>query len=1093
MLEELRAQIEKDKEKNLNKKGGFVNTAGGFLGIDRLFNAAKETFNAFKTELIPQSVQATKDIAQGTARGVVGTLASIGNLVLNQEETRYKPTTKVEEKIFGTKDPFGYKSEYQDIGEAGAGFLGVENETLKKVVGAPIGLGLFALDVLPGGKGTRKVIQESIEEGRSIVRAAAPQLEKTFADDILMKTKGITDVEKVRSIVKEEALKYTTPQTFDEVAKARKYIDEFVDIQEKARKGEGELPSTLSKGLKDVKKKFVDFAAPIEDTLWKAQKNFKFSLLPSDDITNQIDTVLRAPVVATQFIKNNGLDDVIKSFPSEKELVNFDQYLLSKHSVDLNTKGIETGRDLAKDQAIIRAFSGQFEEKAQKVITYAQKLLDYVTERGLISKELNTQLKKQYPNYVPFARIFSEIEQETMPALFSKKGIASLGSQSVVQKISGSTRAVENPIESLLAKTYDAVYQAEKNKAAAMIASYKDLPGNPFQLKKVKSVGDVSKGMDYITTFENGVKKIYETTPEIAAAAKALNVQQLGLLEKIFAFPVRVAKLGITGINIPFVLSNIAKDQLTAFINASGGVKKSLANPMVTVKALFAALNHNKLYDEAADALAVGTSFDIARNQMKRTVAEIRSNKDVVSKIKYLATNPKELLRSFENIVGKSEEFTRIQQFEATRSSLAKSLSDTEARVAAGRAARENTANFYRRGEYGTAMNAALLYMNASIQGARSFIRAFKKSPKNAATKLAVSVFFPMLAITAYNLKDEKRKGVYDDIEEFEKQNNFIIIPPNPTKDASGRWNVIKIPLPPHLANLSSIPRRMLEGSVKIDAAGAGYIFEKLLGSVSPIEMDIQKALGQLTPQILKPSIESITNTNMFTGLPIVPQSMKDLSPELQYKDYTSGTVRLAGKALDVSPIKAEQWIKSTFGGVGSQALNAVDTVLAGVNLIPEDQIGGKSVLEAISDRFTSALGGATERKVIESISSELQSVADERFRITEEAEILHTQLSQMDKAEANAKVSEIKKTNKKVYEELKDLVAKEKLGLDYSDRLLIRLPVEDGTRAKYIYTLLKSMESDEERSEYVKEMRKKKVISDKVFAQIKKLKASKQ
>lgn len=743
-------------------------------------------------------------------------------------------------------------------------------------------------------------------------------------------------------------------------AKSGLNLEKYVLEQMQARKAaesvaEGIVPKV--KGfLADAKKKIVDFTAPIEDVLAESVKKNKLKLKPSEDIHNQIDRVLRAPTLAGQFARDNGIVDVIKNVDN---LNNLDQYLIAKHALELDAKGIKTGRDIAKDSALIKGFGPKYEPLAKTVSQYSHKLLDYSVDSGLISKDLADALKVRYPDYVPFQRVFNELEKSTQGG--PGGGVVSLSKQNIVQKIEGSDRAIESPIESLLTKTNDALKQGEKNKAGRMLAGYKDLPDNPFQLKELKPGESAPHTISFL---DNGVKKTFETTKDISEAAKSLNVQQLNILGKIFALPVRLARVGITGINLPFVGANISKDAVTAFINSDKGLQTSVANPVNFVKSLFSAVAHDKLYEEMIRAGGGGTSFDIARNQAEQTVKSIRAGKTIGGKILYTVTHPSQLLKAVEDIIGRGEEFTRIQQYRGTKAaSMAAGMPESEATIAGARQARDATVNFARRGEWGSVLNSAFLYLNAGIQGTRTFLRNLKDKPVQTATKLAVAAFLPVATATIWNVSDPKRKAAYKDIAEYEKENNIIIVPENPTKDKQGNWNVIKIPLSQEINNLVGLVRRPIEAAHNLDPVGFGDFAKAIVGSVSPIAPTKGAMLSSLTPQAIKPTIEAATNTNLFTGFKQVPDSLARLPVEKQVKPYTSGTARIIGNKLGVSPIKAEEFIKGTFGGVGSQALNAVDEFLAATGAIPKSQIGGTPILEAIAARFNKAHGGEIKNK----------------------------------------------------------------------------------------------------------------------------------
>lgn len=1024
---------------------------------------------------------------------------------------------------------------------------------------------------------------------------------------------------------------------------SKEYLEELLKKQEMAR---GKEISGATKLYRDAKRALVDFAAPIEDTLRVAQKKGKFSLLPEYDLTNQIDRVLRAPTIAGQFARDKGIVDVIKNTDDINAL---DQYLIAKQARDVDTRGINTGRDIAKDNKLIKSLESKYEETAQKVAKYAQDLLDESVNSGLVSKEIADMLKKRYPSYVPIKRIFTEIER--VDPTFGTSGVASIGKQTFLRKLAGSDREIESPLASLLERTTEVIGQSEKNKAARILASFSKLEGNPFNLVPLRTTKDVLKrielfsvakdlkplqnkiekiiksfskefsmlktevnnlnklglkkylqktskqvlpskntgiearykffpekrqilegkppfqilsekitggvltnsetkqfieqliqdrninleaikrkilnrepklaelinkieesreqfdgikelrttainearsiadlsftGRQTIAFFENGIKNIYEAPKEIAEAAKNLNSQQLNILGQILAIPVRLAKVGITGINLPFVSANIARDQVTAIINSKNALKTSIANPAVFLKSLFEVVKHGKLYDEMVANGAISTSFDIARNQPKLTIDKIRSGRSLASKIKYTVKNPGELLRAVENVINRSEELTRIQQYKGTKDLAIKqgySLKDAEA--LASRAARENTVNFMRKGEFGQVLNSAFLYLNASIQGTRTFVRNFKEHPLQTATKLAVVGLTPVAAVTAWNLSDPKRKEAYEDIADYEKENNIVIIPPNPKKNEDGTWNVIKIPLSQEINNIVGMARRGIEQAHGLDPVSVQDISTALIGSVSPIGSTKREILSTLTPQAIKPTLEGSLNRNIFTGLPIVPQSMEKLSPEYQVKPYTSGTARIIGRTLKISPLKVEAFIKGTFGGVGSQAINVVDNVLAGVDIIPKDQIGGQNVVKAIITRFASARGGKSEQ-LDKTLSEMITSQADESFRIKQEAEIMYNAMKNLPKEEAKAKFEELTKTNLKLAKEISDTANDEKLGLTYADRVVKTLGVQNGNRAKYIVAELNKLEDKEEKKKLWEEYVQKKIITKEVSKQI--------
>lgn len=894
-------------------------------------------------------------------------------------------------------------------------------------------------------------------------------------DDLTKQLVNVKDEAKAAEIIRNEVTRGFDPKL---------YVGEQVAKREAARpKGKGR---DLNSFAMTLKKTLVDSNAPIEDAIAQSMRANKFSVLPQGDVTNQIDRVLRAPMLAGQFVKDNGFDKIIKNVP---DILEFEQYLIAKQARAIDARGFKTGRDLVKDSKLVASLAPKYEQFAKQTTQYSQKLLDYLVSTKLIDADFAKELKQIYPDYIPMNRVLTEVSSAA-DDLGKTQGIANMPKQTIIQKLKGSELEVESPLESLLVKTYDAFVQGEKNMAAKMITDFSKTPGGEIIAQPLKRIGknQFEKAPHTISYVDGGVKKTFKVTEDIERAAKRMGVQQLNILGQVLAFPVRVAKLGITGLNVAFGGANLVRDQVFAAINSNNAMAS--ANPLVFLRAIFEAVGHKSLYQDMVRQAGAGTSFDIARNQPKLTVDMIRAQAKATTNAKFLVTHPSQLFRAVEDIFARPEELTRVQQFIGAKNTLMKSGVDRQtAEILAGKAARENSINFLRKGEWGTVLNSTFLYLNAGIQGSRTVLRSAKTKPVETAVKIATMMLMPTAMATFWNMSDPTRREAYLDILEFEKENNLIIVPPNPVKDEeTGQWNVIKIPTPPGLNNLNTLLRRNLETIYGNDPMSFQDAAAKLIGTVSPVEPTKGSIFSTLTPQIIRPAVEAFANINFFTGIPQVPQNMQDLSAELQVKDHTSGTAVKIGNLLNYSPIKVENLIKGYGGGVASQVLNLTDRALAGLNIIDKNQIGGRGLVEDITRRFSKVYGGASDDEAVEELQGIIQNQSDERWRLGQEAELLYNELKLMSKDEANRRVKLLKKERRDLFEKLESVRDGEERGLDYQERLMLRLGVENGERAKFILNLLDRQETKEEKNNLYKELKQKRIISEKVNKQMRKI-----
>jgi hypothetical protein len=869
---------------------------------------------------------------------------------------------------------------------------------------------------------------------------------------------------------------------------AQDYIAENIAKREAARiSGKPTVGQKITSGLKALKQKFVEANAPVEDILNNYVKENKIDLLPSKNISNSIDRVYRSRTLAGQFVKDNGLFDVIKKVD---DIDAFDEYLIAKQATDVNTRGFATGRDVVKDEALVNALRDQYEPQAQIIRDYGHKLLDNAVDSGLLSKRDSDYLKEIYPNYVPINRVFNELERADN-IFNSGGGIANVSKQNVVKKLQGSDRAIESPTYSLIKKTYENITQAEKNKAFNVFTEYKDLPGNPFNIKQVRKTDPGFSETGTITGFKDGKKVFYEVPKDIESVLKNLNPETMGLFGKIMAWPVRVFKLGTTGLNPAFILKNLTRDQFTAAINSDKAFKTSITNPKVWFKGLLSAVKKDDLYDDFIRQAGGGTSFDVLRDTTELTTNSIRSTRSKASRIKYLITHPGDLQSAMEDMVSVTENATRLQQYKGILDDLVDNgMPLKEAKIQAAKAARDNTANFARHGEYGKIINSVIPYLNAGIQGSRASIRAAMKNPVAFTAKVGSLVMLPETTLTLWNMSDDKRREAYMDIPEYEKEANFIFIPNNPTQDKDGKWNVIKIPKPPGISNLTTLVRRPLEDYYGGNPVKFKEMADAVVGSVSPVEPSKKSILSTITPQYIRPSIESATNRNLFTGFPIVPKSMEGLSPELQVKDNTTATAQGIAKLTGGSPIKTEAWIKATFGQAGFNMLNVADRAAAGLNIIDRKDVGGQSYGKAVVSAFTKAGSGESEGVKNDVIYDLLQKQTDERFIKKIEAEAIWEELKGLPKPQRDEQYFKIKQENPELAAKLKETSQQDKLGLTRSDRLVMQLGVANQARATYVYENWKALKTAEEKKAYIEDLKKKKIITEEVALQLKKLKA---
>lgn len=727
------------------------------------------------------------------------------------------------------------------------------------------------------------------------------------------------------------------------------YVNELANEQKLARKGEQPTLKERWQDFKaDMREKFVDRFAPIEDRI----KNQSEQL----EMRNALDRTLRADGISEAFIRDNNFDKLITSFKNKKELQTFEQALIAKHALELESNGVETGRDLAKDKALIKATDKRFAKEFKQVREYSDKVLQQTVDYGLISQDTANYLRKKYPDYIPFDRIFSDKEINTQMKHGVGVGEASLSTQSIIQRIEGSSRLIDSPLNALITKTQDMVRQGERNKTAELLASYAKDPKNPFQLRELKA-GESADGRPTISYLDNGKKRTFLAAPEVAKAAKNMNREQMNIVLRALATPARVLRMGATTVNAGFTMANVVKDFVGATINSKGGINSM--NPKTLAEAIGAGFHHKgDLYLEMQREGVVGNSYEILRNASELNLNEIRSHKNLATRALHNLKSP---LRTLENTIGRSEDIGRAIQYVANKKyAKRKGMSESEAVKFAADQARWNSTNFARSGTYGKTINAVVPYSNANIQGQRITLRRMKENPARYTAKITMGIVAPTIAVLAWNYADEDRKKVMENIPDYVKENNVVVVGRNAKYNKEqNKWEgVYLVPVPPQFSPLHRQLNNMVASTMagkKFDMVKTGGDAVEQITTVNPTEL--RRTGAQYIPQAAKPLVELFANKNLFTGQEIVPEAMKNLEQKDQWDSSTSLTARKVGELTGLSPKQIDNAFRTSTAGGGQNLLHGADFALAKATGASNDEIKGRSMLDSIVGRFYAPKG----------------------------------------------------------------------------------------------------------------------------------------
>lgn len=667
------------------------------------------------------------------------------------------------------------------------------------------------------------------------------------------------------------------------------YVKDQVENQKKSTSG------GLMQKIKDIKDQLrhhlSDDSTAYEQYL--AKGNDKESKLArealKEDIRNDIDKVRSSDMIAQQFIRDNGLAELGKM--STKDLNQFQQYLIARrHAADLHKQGINTGRDLDMDLAIIDKYKKKFTEQEKIYRNFNKQLLNYMEDNGLISKELHSKLN-QNTAYTPYQRLMDDVSSFTGHS----QRLGNLSSEQVIKKMKGSDRTILNPIEATMSNTMRIINEGQRNIAARKIAE------NAFSENRLKDGQKPRAGYDTLNFMENGKKVSYEVPKMVASEMKRLNRVLPEGVEKVISvlsMPTKTLRGGATSLNPIFAASNLIRDQLQTTITGNIGV-----NIKGTPKALLATFG----FGEKADNLRAELSRQgIIGSEYRQTygykqgdlMAELQKEHHLSKKA---ADRLKHPIDALNDLIGRTEYFTRAQQYFGTDG-------DTTAK---SQAARNNTLNFSRGGEAIMVINKIIPFLNAGVQGVRQMVAQITKRPARTALALAAWAGIAMAA-KGISESDEKKKELYDRVSDYEKKTNLILF------DKDAKYNpetsridgLVKIPIPQFLYPITDSMNNIKDSPDAL-LKTASNIFEVFTG------LDTENPVNQLTPTAIKPFIEAATNTNTFTKQPIVSDYDKNKLPQDKGAKYTTGAARFLSSLTGVDAPIIDNFIANWSGGLG--------------------------------------------------------------------------------------------------------------------------------------------------------------------------------
>ena len=547
--------------------------------------------------------------------------------------------------------------------------------------------------------------------------------------------------------------------------------------------------------------------------------------------------------------------------------------------------------------------------------------INLMESSGIYSKDLADYYREQ-KGYVPLFRNMNEELTEldnANPGVKSHfNGFADVGKE---YGFTGSEKVVDDVIGNILKQHFFSVNAAVRNNANRVtgeMVGVRDQDGEGEVVYSVKkpegAAGNVSAPV-----FIDGERLFVEyPDPNIAVAIQGALPVYDGILGFFGKFS-KIFRLGITS-NPIFQTYQVANDAIGASLYS--GVR----NPLDLSKRIIAGFYKNQSYTggntDAIDAqmkrLGIAGGFGSTSEEIQRTASRKLGVEN--------ATKIERLYESVDKFASKSDIAQRRGIFEQTLIETGGTLQADGSIVGGNEVLAMNRAlniiNWQKRGAatWVRKLTHVVPFLNAYLQGMDVLINALRgKGLTGGDAKLARALLYRNAAsLLMLNLLYSLAVSGSDDYEEQDdriKFRNYIIPGTGFKLPIRAELSLLVKYIPEQTALMISQYGR--EGAIDMAKVSDATLTAIADAGLSP----------NIFPQLIRGTVEGVTNYNFYTDRPLVGTGLSRLATEEQYTEGTSELAKLIGQSGLMSPIKFDHIFKAYTGTIGATGLYAIDQV----------------------------------------------------------------------------------------------------------------------------------------------------------------------
>ena len=623
-------------------------------------------------------------------------------------------------------------------------------------------------------------------------------------------------------------------------------------------------------------------------------------------------------------------------------------YLLARRAKELSGQGRENLMRPDEIEAWLKYAdeNPEAEDMARRYQEYNDRMLDFAVDSGLIDTGAREKMQEMNKDYVPFYRVIESmvngkpVQAGSNPFMRLKGGTQNVeviwenivqqngmlihaalindGKRALLSKLGVTEKlgkATGNQTAGLFASpiasdsrqvliTADQVTRAAVDAMGWSMAAYRmakaGFVNSEEEMILLAAVERMEQGLPLFVPFfevnrdptgnvdfymDNGRKWFFEINdPALWDSLRFMGPKGTNLVLQIMGAFSATLRRGVVAVPV-FQIKNIIRDTVSSWM-LSSHIKVPAARAL---RVVFERMSKDTGYQEM---VLNGGGF-----------ANRAQGFEVQRK---LIVNPMQLTAIYDRFMSRFENANRLAEYKAARAAGA-----TPRRAAL--LSRDISTDFAMRGSSDVARFLAISvpFLNARMQGLYRMGR-ITSDYRGTAVSFAVrgaALAAATAALYALNKDDDRYKEMPEDVKDL-----YWVFFYGPGEDD---YFLLPKPYEPGML-FGTVTERIMEYAEtengKEFADALGWIF-------------LQAFNLDLTPQPFKPWRDLERNKD-FAGTPIIPYGLENVEPSEQFMYYTSETVKAAGRAMDVSPLKMQYILRSYTGTLGTYALAASDALI---------------------------------------------------------------------------------------------------------------------------------------------------------------------